>query len=154
MTPEVAIDDAGGNSEWRPEASEVQRWAEAALGAAGESAPVALSFKWVTPGESQQLNREYRQRDKPTNVLSFPMEMPPVEDGEPRLLGDIAICPAVVAVEAAEQGKKLPEHWAHMSVHGVLHLLGYDHEEETQALEMEALERDILASFGIEDPYR
>ena len=105
--------------------------------------------------ESQALNREYRGKDKPTNVLSFPSELPEeVLDSLPREpLGDIIICVPVVFAEAAEQGKAARDHWAHLTVHGVLHLLGFDHIEDDEAEEMEGLEIRVLAGLGIANPY-
>ena len=115
--------------------------------------PAADSLiRLVDEAESRQLNRDYRGKDRPTNVLSFPFEAPP-EVLTP-LLGDLVICAPVVVREAREQGKPADAHWAHMLVHGVLHLLGYDHLEPAEADEMEALERDILAGLGFPDPYR
>ena len=102
------------------------------------------------------LNREWRERDRPTNVLSFPAELPALPlagGGSMRVLGDLAFCPAVIAREAREQGKPLEAHWAHLVVHGVLHLRGLDHEAESEACAMEALERRVLARHGIPDPY-
>jgi probable rRNA maturation factor len=100
----------------------------------------------VGPAESRALNRRYRGKDKPTNVLSFPCEAP----GE---LGDVVICAPVVAREAREQGKAVAAHWAHMVVHGVLHLRGFDHIRAAQAKVMEARERAILARLSFPDPY-
>jgi probable rRNA maturation factor len=99
------------------------------------------------------LNETYRAMRKPTNVLSFPGG-PALSRGVPRLLGDIAICAAVVAREAREQRKTLAAHWAHMVVHGTLHLLGYDHEQIADALRMERRERRVLHALGFGDPYR
>ena len=101
--------------------------------------------------ESQQLNSQYRQKDKPTNVLSFPFEVP--EGIELNLLGDLVVCASVVEQEAKEQNKVLFHHWAHMIVHGCLHLLGYDHINDADADEMEALEVKILAKLAISNPY-
>lgn len=106
----------------------------------------------VDAEESQTLNRDYRGKDKPTNVLSFPAELP--EEVDIPLLGDLVICAPVVEQEAQEQNKTLAAHWAHMLVHGTMHLLGYDHIEDEQAEEMEALEADILTGMGYPDPYR
>ena len=102
--------------------------------------------------ESQRLNLGFRGRDKPTNVLSFPAS--PEERVLDGALGDLVICAPVVAQEAREQGKSLTSHWAHMVVHGTLHLLGHDHERARQARAMEALEVEILRGFGFHDPYR
>jgi len=110
-----------------------------------------LAIRIVGLEEGQALNRDYRGKDYPTNVLSFPAELPP--GVALPLIGDLAICAPVVAREAAEQGKKPTQHWAHMTVHGVLHLLGYDHLEDAEAERMESLETRILASLGIADPY-
>lgn len=113
--------------------------------------------------QSQELNRDYRGKDKPTNVLSFPGIEPDdlpqalkfaASGGPPVMLGDLIIADAVVASEAAEQKKSNADHLSHLVVHGVLHLLGYDHINDTEAEEMEALEREILAKMGIADPYR
>lgn len=111
-----------------------------------------VCIRVVTPDESQTLNAEYRGKDKPTNVLSFPFEVPP---GVPvTLLGDLVICAEVVAREAEEQQKAALHHWAHMVVHGTLHLLGFDHINDDEAEEMEALERILLARLDIADPYQ
>ncbi len=123
------------------------RWARAAArGRAGE-----LTIRIVDEDESRALNREYRGRDRPTNVLSFPLEVPP--DVPVRMLGDLVICAPVVQREAAEQGKPPQAHWAHLVIHGVLHLLGYDHESAEQARRMEAEEIRILAALGFDNPY-
>ncbi len=111
-----------------------------------------LHVRIVDLAESQQLNNQYRHKDKPTNVLSFPAHIPahiPIN-----LLGDLAICAPVVCAEAERDGKLIEAHWAHMLVHGSLHLLGYDHEEEQQANIMEALEISILQSLGFVNPYQ
>ncbi|GAA0695927.1 rRNA maturation RNase YbeY [Marinobacterium maritimum] len=111
-----------------------------------------VCIRVVDADESQALNAEYRGKDKPTNVLSFPFEVPP---GVPvTLLGDLVICAEVVAREAEEQQKALLHHWAHMVVHGTLHLLGFDHINDDEAEEMEALERNLLARLDIADPYQ
>lgn len=110
-----------------------------------------LTIRFVDNSESQALNRDYRGKDKPTNVLSFPFENPPGIDLP--LLGDLIICHAVVAQEACEQQKSLTHHYAHMVIHGTLHLMGYDHIDEQEAEEMEQLERELLATLDIPDPY-
>ncbi|MDE1234400.1 rRNA maturation RNase YbeY [Vibrio aestuarianus] len=110
-----------------------------------------VTIRVVDIQESQQLNREYRGKDKPTNVLSFPFEAPPGMEID--LLGDLVICRQVVEQEAQEQNKPLMAHWAHMVVHGSLHLLGYDHIEDDEAEEMESLETEIMLDMGFEDPY-
>lgn len=124
-------------------------WVTAALNGRLEQAE--LSIRIVDTEESQQLNNQYRGKDKPTNVLSFPFEMP--EGITLDLLGDLVICAEVVAREAQEQNKPLMHHWSHMVIHGVLHLLGFDHINNEEAEEMEQLEREILASLDIPDPY-
>lgn len=110
-----------------------------------------VSIRLVDTDESQTLNNRYRHKNKPTNVLSFPCEIPP--EVELNLLGDLVICAEVVEREALEQGKTNKAHWAHMVVHGCLHLLGYDHIEETEAQEMESLETAILLELGFPPPY-
>ncbi|MBL0709431.1 MAG: rRNA maturation RNase YbeY [Colwellia sp.] len=113
--------------------------------------PVELTIRLVNIDESQQLNHQYRHKNKPTNVLSFPFEVP---DGiELNLLGDLIICASVVEQEAKEQNKTLFDHWAHMVIHGCLHLLGYDHINDDDAQDMENLEISILAGLAIKNPY-
>jgi len=102
---------------------------------------------------SQTLNNEWRGKDKPTNILSFPFELPEGWEDRQQLLGDLVICVPVVQQEAEQQGKVLAEHMAHLLVHGLLHLQGYDHENEDDAEQMEALETALLAQLGIHDPY-
>jgi probable rRNA maturation factor len=132
-----------------PGAAQFQRWVRAAL--AGRQTAVELCIRIATTNESRRLNARYRGHDKPTNVLSFPATMPAVV--RQALLGDLVICAQVVAKEAREQGKSPEAHWAHMTVHGVLHLLGYDHQKKREAERMEAKERKILARLGYPDPY-
>ena len=110
-----------------------------------------VTIRFVDEHESQTLNRDYRGKDKTTNVLSFPFESPPGIDLP--LLGDLVICHAVVAQEAAEQGKSLEHHYAHMVVHGTLHLMGYDHIDDQEAEEMEQFERELLGELNIAAPY-
>ncbi|GAB7219482.1 rRNA maturation RNase YbeY [Vibrio comitans] len=110
-----------------------------------------LTIRIVDTEESHQLNHDYRGKDKPTNVLSFPFEAPP--GVEINLLGDLVICKQVVEDEAVQQQKTLTAHWAHMVVHGSLHLLGYDHIQDEEAEEMESLETEIMQGLGFEDPY-
>lgn len=133
-----------------PDRADLARWAEAAIG--DRRADAALVIRVVDEVESQALNRDYRGRAGPTNVLSFTFEPPPQIPGTH--LGDLVICAPVVAREAKQQGKTGTDHWAHMVVHGVLHLLGFDHQNEQQAAAMEALERQVLSQLGISDPYR
>lgn len=139
-------------AEGLPSQAELEAWVGAVLSRHAVDADSELSVRLVDAEESQALNRDYRGRDKPTNVLSFPFENPPGVSLP--LLGDLVICHPVVAAEAAEQDKSLHDHYAHMVVHGTLHLLGYDHLEDDEAEAMEALEREILAELGIADPYR
>ena len=131
-----------------PSEVDFETWAQAALPNEGE---FEITIRLVDEAESHELIHEYRGKDKPTNVLSFPFEVP--EGIELPLLGDLVICRQVVEQEAEEQQKPLLHHWAHMVVHGVLHLRGYDHINEDEAEEMEALETQILASLSIPDPY-
>ncbi|TKB49479.1 rRNA maturation RNase YbeY [Ferrimonas sediminicola] len=132
-----------------PSEAQFQGWAEAAL--AEEREIAELSIRIVSAEESQELNRDYRGKDKPTNVLSFPFEAPPMIPTD--LIGDLVICAEVVENEAKEQQKSAKDHWAHMVVHGCLHLVGYDHLEDEEAERMEALEARILQGLGIDDPY-
>ncbi|MCG7529824.1 rRNA maturation RNase YbeY [Psychrobium sp. MM17-31] len=125
-------------------------WLTAALKDRKPNAEVTIRL--VDEDESQALNFEYRGKDKPTNVLSFEFDAPPMV--ELNLLGDLVICKSIIEKEAVEQEKALFDHWAHMVVHGSLHLLGMDHIEPDQALEMESLEKKILATLAIDDPYR
>ncbi|WP_114241729.1 rRNA maturation RNase YbeY [Dyella sp. C9] len=134
-----------------PAAASFRRWVDAALRGAKRRKAAELAIRIVDTREGRMLNREYRGRDYATNVLSFPAELPPGLNLP--LIGDLAICAPVVAREAAEQGISPRDHWAHLTVHGVLHLLGYDHIEDTEAEAMEALETRILAGLGIADPY-
>lgn len=133
-----------------PEAEQFQRWAEAALADLDEDCE--LSIRLVDEAESAELNSQYRGKTGPTNVLSFPFESP--IELEPRLLGDLVICVPVVTNEAETQDKPLDAHWAHMVVHGCLHLLGYDHIEDDEAEQMEALEIKILQTLEIANPYQ
>ena len=128
-----------------------ERAVAAALEGRGETGAVTLLF--TSDAEMQVLNRDWRGKDKPTNVLSFPAPAMPVPEGEATPLGDIALACETVSREATEQGKSLADHTAHLIVHGTLHLLGYDHETDGEAEEMESEERKILARLGIADPY-
>ncbi len=140
-----------------PDEEQLRNWVLSALQAVDSSAgkDFELSVRLVDEDEARQLNSRYRNKDKATNVLSFPFED---FDGLPedmvRPLGDIVVCAPVVAQEASQQKKALLDHWAHMVIHGTLHLLGYDHQDEAKADTMETLEIDILRGFGIENPYR
>jgi len=134
-----------------PAPASFRRWVEAALKGARRRKGTELSIRIVDADEGQSLNLQYRGKDYATNVLSFPVELPPGVDVP--LIGDLVICAPVVTREAAEQGKKAADHWAHLTVHGTLHLLGYDHIDDAEAETMEALETRVLAGLGIADPY-
>ena len=112
-----------------------------------------VCIRVVGEAESKSLNGDYRGVDRPTNVLSFPADLT-LPDGEGKVLGDIVICDPVVTREAQAQGKLIREHYAHMVIHGMLHLYGYDHEDPAEADVMENIEREILDRLGIADPYR
>ncbi|MFC4699708.1 rRNA maturation RNase YbeY [Glaciecola siphonariae] len=116
-----------------------------------EQRPLELGIRIVSRGESRELNHTYRHKDAPTNVLSFPAETPDYVESD--YLGDLAICAQVIQQEAQDQEKEISHHWTHMCVHGLLHLLGYDHIDDTEAQEMEAIEIAILDALGIDDPY-
>ncbi|WP_120994159.1 rRNA maturation RNase YbeY [Stutzerimonas urumqiensis] len=133
-----------------PDDSAFRRWCELAL--RQRSADSELTIRLVDEPEGRELNRTWRGKDYATNVLSFPAEVP---DGilDIPLLGDLVICVPVMQREAAEQGKSIEAHWAHLVIHGCLHLLGYDHLEDAEAEEMETLERHLLAELGHPDPY-
>jgi len=133
-----------------PSNEQFQQWTEAALQQVEEDCE--LSIRLVENEESTELNSTYRGKEGPTNVLSFPFGSPVPMD--PRLLGDLIICVPIVEKEAEEQGKKLHHHWAHMVVHGCLHLLGYDHIEDDEAEIMEKLEKKILQTLDIDNPYQ
>ena len=126
-------------------------WVTAALAGARRRAAAELAIRIVGTSESRALNRRYRDRDRATNVLSFTAELAP--GLRLPLLGDLVICAPVVAREAREQGKPPAAHYAHLTIHGVLHLLGHDHQLEAPARRMETLETRILAGLGIADPY-
>jgi len=150
----VDVDVASGHRTV-PAPAVVHDWVIAATRHAGAAgADLEVSVRIVDAAEMQSLNRRYRGKDAPTNVLSFPAgEIEGAPDAAPRFLGDIVVCAPVVAAEAAEQGKAAADHWAHMIVHGTLHLLGFDHESDEEAGEMEHLETTILAGRNVADPY-
>ena len=126
-------------------------WIELALKGAKRRRATEINVLITDAETGRSLNRDFRGKDYATNVLSFPAELPP--ELKSPLIGDLAICAPVVAREAADQGKRLRDHYAHMVVHGTLHLLGYDHVDEREAERMEALETKLLAELGIADPY-
>ncbi|HQW63738.1 MAG TPA: rRNA maturation RNase YbeY [Pseudomonadota bacterium] len=132
-----------------PSAASFRRWVALALGA--RHAPAELSIRVVAAPEGRRLNREYRGKDYATNVLSFPVELPPGVSLP--LLGDIVLCAPVISREAREQGKARSDHYAHLTIHGVLHLLGHQHERPAQARRMERIETQLLETIGIPDPY-
>lgn len=140
-----------------PTIEQCEQWVSASLMQDWASGEVEMVIRIVEEAESQTLNRDYRGKDYPTNVLSFPFENPPglleLVDEELPYLGDLVICAPVVAREAAEQHKPILAHWAHMIVHGCLHLQGYDHMNDAEAEEMEALEIEILTGLGFDSPY-
>ncbi|MGE5625989.1 MAG: rRNA maturation RNase YbeY [Bacillota bacterium] len=145
---EVYVEDASG-TDGVPSGADIARWARAALAGSRRGGEVAVRI--VDEAEGRALNAQYRHKDTATNVLSFPAELPagvPLQE-----FGDLVICAPVVAREAAEQGKRPEAHWAHMVVHGCLHLVGYDHMDDAQTAEMEPLETEILAGLGYPDPY-
>jgi probable rRNA maturation factor len=133
-----------------PTTDEFRMWVSAAL--AGRRQEAELAIRLVDDEESRRLNHQYRGKDKSTNVLSFLADLP-AEVASP-LLGDLVICAPVVRREAEQQGKSEYAHWAHMVVHGVLHLLGYDHQNADEATAMESLEREILSGMKLPDPYK
>lgn len=143
------VEQSGG----LPDAHEFDEWLNAVFQVTATSA-ANLTLRIVGEAESRELNARFRHKDKPTNVLSFPsVQLPGLPARSERTLGDLVVCAPVVAREAAEQGKDLKAHWAHMLVHGALHLLGHDHVEAGEAERMETLERRILADCGFADPY-
>jgi len=131
-----------------PDEEQFEAWVTAAL---RRSEDAELTVRLVDREESRQLNSQYRGKDQPTNVLSFPADLPP--GIELPLLGDVVICAPLVAEEAEAQSKAVESHWAHLVIHGVLHLMGYDHQAEKEAEEMESLEVELLDSLGIANPY-
>jgi probable rRNA maturation factor len=139
-----------------PEVDFIETWVRRAVAAARvDDRPAEVSVRIVNEDEIRNLNRDYRQRDYATNVLSFPAgDIEGLPEDAAAALGDVVICAAVVANEAAEQDKALDDHWAHMLVHGTLHLIGFDHETEVEAAAMEALEVSILAASGVANPYQ
>ena len=145
----VDLQIATENIEGLPTEEQIVQWATAAV--QPEGVEVEMTVRIVDESESHDLNLTYRGKDRPTNVLSFPFECP--DEVELPLLGDLVICRQVVEREAAEQEKPLMAHWAHMVVHGSLHLLGYDHIEDNEAEEMESLETQIMQGLGFDDPY-
>jgi probable rRNA maturation factor len=161
VTKPLAVDIQNLTSKIPVSPAAIRRWARAAFGK--RAADAILVIRFVGAAEGRRLNLLWRGRDYATNVLSFPPLIVPRSSSvprltrlakEPRLVGDLVLCAPVVAREAREQGKLLAHHYAHLIVHGCLHLLGYDHELDADAKRMERQERRLLATFGIDDPYR
>ncbi len=149
MSIELDLQIASESNTGLPSDAQFQHWLSSAVSLFQTQAEVTIRI--VDEAESQQLNRDYRGKDKPTNVLSFPFEAP--AGMEIDLLGDLIICRQVVESEAKQQQKPLDAHWAHMVVHGSLHLLGYDHIDDGEAEEMESLETEIMQKLSFADPY-
>ena len=147
----LKLELARGTRAWTPDRARMNRWAAAALGRRGANREIAVRV--VGPAESRKLNRLWRGKDKPTNVLSFPA--PPLRPGAELVpLGDLVICADVVRREAERDGKAIASHWAHLVIHGTLHLAGYDHERgERERMRMERREIAVLKTFGIGNPY-
>lgn len=133
-----------------PSEPQFQTWVDAVLTDPSQDSEIVIRL--VDNAESAELNQQYRQKAGPTNILSFPFEAP--AGIEMDLLGDLVICAPLITQEAAEQDKAAMEHWAHITVHGVLHLLGYDHVDDDEAEQMEALEIKILSQLNIANPYQ
>ena len=152
----LTVDLVRAGGDWAPPVAQIRTWASAALGRRAAGAELAVRI--VRPAESKRLNARYRGRNQPTNVLSFPVPQLPAAAAAaraaPRALGDLVICASVVRAEARQQHKTITAHWAHLVIHGALHLLGYDHEQDDEARRMERREVAVLKSFGITNPYR
>jgi probable rRNA maturation factor len=132
-----------------PSEQQFQLWVDTALQEDDQDSEIVIRL--VDDQESAELNQQYRHKQGPTNILSFPFEAPDGFDTD--LLGDLVICAPLIALEALQQNKQLFDHWAHITIHGVLHLLGYDHIDDAEAEEMEALEIKILSRLNINNPY-
>lgn len=148
MSIKVHVQYPGGR-EGMPRPQSVRTWVQAAL--RGRRRRASLTVRFVDRGEGLALNRKWRRKQVPTNVLSFPAQW--LEEFAAEELGDIVVCGPVVAQEAAAQHKPLQAHFAHLVIHGTLHLLGYDHQHQKEAVEMEAAETAILGKLGYPDPY-
>lgn len=157
-TPSDTVIDVQYASDYdAPAEADIHDWVVRALQGAGTklSGATEVAVRIVDSDEMQALNRDFRDKDQPTNVLSFSPAAQPATPGEAlQNLGDIVLCAPVIAAEAGAQGKPPEHHWAHLIVHGMLHLLGYDHIKNDDAVEMEACEVRILSEHGIPDPYR
>lgn len=154
MTVTVEIDNHS-SSHWIPDEAECQECLQATLDFLHIADAVSVSLKFVPSTESAELNTNYRGKTGATNVLSFPAELPEniVAELEVKPLGDLAICPEVLEQEATKQSKSLQSHCTHILVHGLLHLLGYDHQEAESATTMENIEIEVLKKLGISNPY-
>lgn len=153
MTVQVDVQNAC-DDDTAPETQIVESWIARAVAAAGAGSAFEVSVRIVDADEIHALNSKYRGKDEPTNVLSFPAgKVAGLPADIPVLLGDVVVCASVVRDEAEAQGKAVADHWAHMLVHGTLHLLGFEHETDTEAAAMEALEIRILSDHGLADPY-
>ncbi len=154
------------NEEHLPTSQDFQRWGKAVFAELGKDDSVELTIRLTDNDEVQQLNRDYRSKDKPTNILSFPFEAIPIDPLELQMayagdvaelgvpfIGDLIIATSVMETEAHQQNKPLLNHYAHITIHGILHLLGYDHIKDDEAEQMEALEKRILAKLDIANPY-
>ncbi len=151
MTALVDYQCACDTDQLIPDEAQVNAWASQVFDAQ-DIRSQELTVRFVNEEESQELNYQFRGKDKPTNVLSFPFECPP--DIPVNLLGDLVVCVPVIHREAQEQGKQVEHHFAHMIVHGILHLLGFDHQNDEEAEEMESREIHILSQLEIDDPYQ
>jgi len=157
MSPSLTVDVQVACDGEIPAEAVIQKWVSTALRQSGRSVnrSCEIAVRIVDTEEIQTLNQLYREQDKATNVLSFPGgEIDGLPDDAARMLGDIVVCAPIIAREAVEQGKLPADHWAHMLVHGTLHLLGFDHTNDSEAAEMEALEKSILAAGSVTDPYQ
>ena len=153
MTVQVDVQNAC-DDDTAPEVPIVESWVVRTVAAAGAGHEFEVSVRIVDSAEIHALNSKYRSKDKPTNVLSFPAgKVAGLPADIPVLLGDIVVCASIVCDEAKAQGKAVEDHWAHMLVHGTLHLFGFDHETDSEAAAMETLETRILSDHGVADPY-
>lgn len=152
MNVTVELQNASLDQDGLPSEETLELWAQKALEIGGRTADAELTVRLVEPQEIQSLNALYRHIDKPTNILSFPFECP--EEVELPLIGDLIVCMQVLRREAEEQGKSVEEHFAHLIVHGCLHLIGYDHIEPQDAKIMEPLEVKAVMALGYDNPYK
>lgn len=152
MKTDVELQVAVVNQEGIPDEETLAKWAQKALEIGGRTTDAELTVRVVEPDEIQHLNGIYRHMDKPTNILSFPFECP--EEVELPLIGDLIVCLKVLQKEALEQHKSIEEHFAHLIVHGCLHLIGYDHIKDEDAAVMEPLEIKAVEALGFDNPYK